>query len=216
MRYFGFFLRYNPWLALFALIDEIIGEHHYHLHTTGFEQLEFNQPLSLPAFYAYGYLPANYRLLEKVFKKINTCTHNGSFLNIGCGKGRAMMVAAHFGFTNIKGIDIAEQFCEHARSEWKKKASIFLNTRLQIICTDASQYIIAPQIQTIFLYNPFQQPLIDLLITRIDESIRKNSRTIYLIYLNPLYKQRFINAGFKEIYKTNRFFFLKASIFSLT
>ncbi|GAC1419238.1 MAG: hypothetical protein NVS1B13_18450 [Flavisolibacter sp.] len=214
-RYFAFFFRYKPWLAFFALIDEIIGEHHFGFMTTGFERLDFIHPSSLPALCAYGYLPSNYILLKRVFKKINTYPHNGSFLDIGCGKGRAMMVAAYFGFTDIQGIDISEQLCQHARYEWEKQAALFLNTRMQIISADATQYPIAPQSQTIFLYNPFQQPLIDLLITRITESIRKESRTIYLIYLNPLYKQSFITAGFKEIYKTTRFCFLSASIFCL-
>src|SRR5437868_2057899 len=94
IRYFSYFFSYYPLLAVFILYDEIRGENKYHLDTTGFEEIDPLQLRKPAAFHAYSYMPSNYVLLERVFREINNHEHNQTLLDLGCGKGRAMLVAA--------------------------------------------------------------------------------------------------------------------------
>jgi hypothetical protein len=46
----------------------------------------------------------------------------------------------------------------------------------------------------------------------IQDSYKRNPRTIYIVYLNPLYKSELLQAGFKEIYYTCRMKYMEAVI----
>jgi SAM-dependent methyltransferase len=211
--FFYFFFNYSPVLAFCLLADEISGERKYGIKSTGFHQVSTFHELDITG--AYSYMPSNYKLLENVFRFINTFPHNHSFLDIGCGKGRAMAVAANFGFTDIKGIEMIEPYCLQAENQLKGIQSICPTLHYEVICGDASNYRIPNEIQTIFLYNPFEKWVLHRVMRNIMKSIEQAPRKIFIIYINPSFSEVLIEAGFHEVYHTSRFRHLKASVFSM-
>ena len=194
------------------LRDEIKGEHKYRLNTTGFEPTEQMNISRRFVDLAYSYMPSNYKLLEHVFKEVNRYNHNQTFLDIGCGKGRAMMVAAHYDFKKITGVEINLDYCT-SLSEKAIEYQTEFNCRFEIICNDASEYHIPDDVQTIFFYNPFKETIMRKVVANILDSATKNERSLYIIYLNPLYSELLLDAGFIKIYDTERYKELKASIY---
>ena len=213
--FFFFFTRFNPILATCLLYDEIKGEHKYSLNTTDFERPNRLKQSDFAATNAFSYMPSNYVLLKRLFKKLNEFDHNKTFLDIGCGKGRVLSVAAHFGFKQIVGVELVENYCKSAQKEVYKLSSQFPSTSFEIVCNDAASFVIPKNIQCIFFYNPFKEVMIDVMITNITNSFKNSPRNIYVIYLNPLFKQNFLSAGFKEIFNTSRFSYIKATILCL-
>jgi 16S rRNA G966 N2-methylase RsmD len=211
LHYFSFFIRHYPPLAPLLLYDEIRGEQKYRLNTTGFEKPD---DLKRNGF-AFSYMPSNYRLLERVFDELNRYDHNHTFLDIGCGKGRCMMVAAHFGFQKITGVEMINEYCRAARKQIIRMAASWPAASFEIICTDAWHYKISGDIQTIFFYNPFKETIMDGVIGNILNSLQAKPRTLFVVYLNPLFKQIFLDNGFTEIYSTTRFKHLKACILTI-
>jgi SAM-dependent methyltransferase len=194
------------------LSDEIKGERKYRLNTTGFEPTE-QMNISRPIIdLAYSYMPSNYKLLEHVFNEVNQYDHNQTFLDIGCGKGRAMMVAAHYDFKKITGVEINLDYCT-SLSETSIKYQNEFNCSFEIICGDASEYHIPDDVQTIFFYNPFKEPVMRKVVSNIMSSLSNNKRELYIIYLNPLYSELLLERGFIKIYDTDRYNELKGSIY---
>ena len=211
-RYASFFIKYNPVLAACLLIDEMKGEAKYDLHTTGFNKVERSKLKGPAALDAHPYMPSNYVLLERLYKKINRFGHNRTFLDIGCGKGRAMLVAAHFGFKEIYGIEVVESYCSHLQQHINKVALNYPDASFKVICSDAAYYEIPDHMQTIFFYNPFKEVVMSMVLKNIMNSLNRHPRNLFIIYLNPSHIKLFYNAGFTEIFRTTRFSHLKASI----
>lgn len=201
-------------MAICLLADEIIGERKYRIQSTDFHRIKsFHEKTDTGA---YSYMPSNYKLLEKVLWYINTLPHNHSFLDIGCGRGRAMAVAATFGFNKIMGIDMIEDYCQHARDQLQAIQAQHPELNYEVVCGDATVFPIPQDIQIIFLYNPFEEWVLQRVIRNILMSREQAPRNIFVIYINPCFPYALLNSGFKEIYQTTRFRHLKASVFALT
>jgi SAM-dependent methyltransferase len=215
-QFFHFFLtRFNPLLAILVMIDEWRGEARYQLNTTGFEEIRKLPVKSVNLTSAFSYMPSNYVLMEKAFSFLNQQSHNGSFLDIGCGKGRALVVAAAHGYSNITGIELIEAYCRTAQANAEKYLKSHPGPKIVVHCLDAAHYRIPTGTQTIFLYNPFNETVLESVVDNIMASIRLQPRVVYVIYLNPLFREKFMTAGFQPLRTFKRFGYLEAAILKL-
>ncbi|MEO7961784.1 MAG: class I SAM-dependent methyltransferase, partial [Ginsengibacter sp.] len=125
LRYFLFIgTNWNYLLAFFTIRHEIRGERKYDLDTTELVDIHHLPVLGNNLHHASNYQAANYFLLEKAFSYLQSIQANASLLDFGCGKGRVMAVAAHFGFKQIKGVDFADELirqAEHTLGPVKEK-----------------------------------------------------------------------------------------------
>jgi len=213
LKYFFYIaFHFNPLLAIAMLYDDIRGERKYNIRTTGVKEVYKLKIKDIDTSNAAEYMPANYVLLEKVFTEVNKHPHNHTFLDMGCGKGRALFVAAHFGFQKITGVELVPKYCQQLQQQIAEKAAQFPNTSFFVHCGNAAQYAIPDEVQVIFFYNPFNEKVMRPVVQQITKSLQRAQRPLYVIYLNPLFKHLFITAGFKEVYYTKRFGFLTASV----
>ena len=212
IKYF-FYLAYN-WnagIAWHIIQNEIRGEKKYGINSTGADELHELEKKGIDIDHSTIYMPASYDLLEKVFQQIpvNSFKH---FIDIGCGKGRAMCVAAHFGVTKMSGIDLSKELCDAAVENLAKTKTQFPGLDHKIINNDAFYFSIPGDADCIFLFNPFDEVIMSGVINNIEESLEKDPRKLTIIYLNPLHKNLFITEGYTEIFHTKKMKYLEASI----
>src|SRR5580765_7878987 len=102
IRYFSFLAwNWNLRIAIFIIHHEIKGEKKYRLNTSGFDELQHLQKKGIDITHSTIYMPVNYYMVEKMMEDIRKDSPGDVFLDIGCGKGRAMAVAAYHGFKKI-------------------------------------------------------------------------------------------------------------------
>ena len=70
---------------------------------------------------------------------------------------------------------------------------------------------IPPACNFIF-FNPFDEVIMQGVISNIEKSIRLYKRTLYIVYINPLHKDLFLQHGYCEIFHTKKMKYLEASI----
>jgi SAM-dependent methyltransferase len=114
------------------------------------------------------------------------------FLDLGCGKGRALLVATEFRFAAIIGVDLSPTLSRIAR----RNADVFSRlhpdrTPIAVVTRDALAYELPAEKLVIFLYNPFHRPLIVQLLHRIESSLQAISRELYIVYYNPVWADVF-------------------------
>jgi SAM-dependent methyltransferase len=110
------------------------------------------------------------------------------FLDLGCGKGRPLLVATEFGFPAITGVEVSPGLARIARRNAGISANAYPDrTRINIVTADATKYRLPAENLVIFLYNPFDGPLVARLLGNIVASLLQSPRTLYIVYYNPVF-----------------------------
>ena len=122
----------------------------------------------------------------EVVKQLPIDFEQSLFIDFGSGKGRAVLLASEFSFRKIVGIEfspelheIAEVNCENYRSATQECSTIELQ------CIDAAEYEIPPEPAIFFFYNPFGAEVMTPICAKIDRSLRKFPRKVFIVYFWP-------------------------------
>lgn len=191
--------------------QEINGEKKYGIHTTGADELKHLEKLGINTSHATLYMPVSYSLLEEIFEQLPALPRM-HFVDIGCGKGRALCVAAYHGFKNVTGIDFSKKLCDDATSNLALTQIKLPSLQYQVINNDAFYFEIPDDADCIFLFNPFDEIIMSAVVKNIRKSLQRNHRTVNIIYVNPLHKTYFLNAGFAEKWHSKKLKYIEAVI----
>lgn len=212
IQYFFYIAFYwNTRLALIVIYHEIKGERTYNINTTGHNNLKHVMAEGKDISHATIYMPASYNVLEAGF---NTLQHHPKkhFVDIGCGKGRAMSVALASGFEKITGIDFSHQLTIEAQHNMEKAMESFGQKPVTILCEDAMHFAIPADADCIFLFNPFDEYIVKQVANNINKSLKEYPRKLTIMYANPLYKECFVEQGFRETAYIKKLRYLEMSI----
>ncbi|HRN79309.1 MAG TPA: class I SAM-dependent methyltransferase [Ferruginibacter sp.] len=212
LSYFIFLLRnWNLSLALHIIRREWNGAKKYNIHTTGVMSLKQMRAKGIDTSHAMFYMPAGYDMLERAFAYMQ---QEGiqDVTDLGCGMGRPLCVAAHYGFTRLTGVDVSPELCAQAKQNLQHTAELFPQMEYNIICGDAGAYTISADTHCIFLFNPFDEVIMQKVAKHISNSL-KHARPFYIIYLNDLHSAYFTAMGFQRVYHYTEKVYLEVSIY---
>jgi SAM-dependent methyltransferase len=135
----------------------------------------------------FRYQPTRVVPLRKLFRVLRPTIPAGSVLvDLGCGKGRILLVASEFGFKEVRGVEFARELCETARKNSVAfKARTGIKTECQIIEDDVTHYTIHDDENVFFLYNPFDETILSKVLCNITTSLQAHPRKILILYSNP-------------------------------
>ncbi len=190
--------------------QEIKGEKKYDIHTTGADELHNLEKLGIDITHATIYMPVSYNLLEDIFQQLPQTRNH--FLDIGCGKGRAICLAAHHGFSKVTGLDFSKILCDVAKENLNITQQKNPGMEYKVINNDAFYFAIPGDVDCIFLFNPFDEVIMSAVVNNITESLQHDPRKINIIYVNPLHKDQFLKAGFAEIWHSKKMKYIEAVI----
>lgn len=205
IKFFWYFAsNWNPRLAAFMLQQEIKGEKKYQLNTSVPIELVDLTIQSGDRSKSSRYEAVNFFVLEALLQKMRDTTTEISFTDLGCGKGRAMVVAAHYGFTKIKGIDFASEVCLSAEKNMEALHKKFPAIHYEIFCDDVLNYTIEKNESVFFMFNPFNEEIIREFLIKIERSIAQYPRTIYILYASPRHIETFFEFEYEPIYRKRK------------
>ena len=113
----------------------------------------------------------------------------GTFVDFGCGKGRALLLAAQHGFQSVTGVEFSPLLCRAADRNIALFRSRAPHTSFAVICGDAGDYNVRPDDAVFYSYDPFDDELIDRCLRHIKASIDSSPRRVTVIYHNSLAKR---------------------------
>lgn len=133
------------------------------------------------------YQPTNILPLKKLFSELKIPAGR-VLVDLGCGKGRVLLIASKFGFRTLRGVDFSDQLYKIAQkncSTYKKKTGI--KAEFHIFCSDVVDYAIKNDEDVFFMYNPFKEEVLLRVLNNIALSVMRNPRKIWIIYYYPAY-----------------------------
>jgi len=133
------------------------------------------------------YQPTEPALFHAMMQNLPMDLTRFTFIDLGSGKGRTLLMASDYPFRRILGVellpqlnDIAQQNIEKYRSPGQK---CFV---LEARCGDAREFEFPAEPTVLYLFNPFTEAGLAKLMERLDMSLQGQPRTVYLLYHNPL------------------------------
>jgi SAM-dependent methyltransferase len=215
MNYLYYFF-YCAWhwglhYAIFVIREEWRGARKYGIDTTGVHYLHHLIPRSKRQELSI-YEPLNYWSAEQLMSFLTAADKKQAFLDMGCGKGRLLVVAAHAGFETLYGVDMAPELCEASQQTIATIQDRYPHTDFHIQQADAGNYSIPDEVGVICMFNPFGNPTMKRFIQQVQESLNRQPRSLAILYANPRCKEDWLEAGFKEVNSYSKFGFLEGVV----
>ena len=153
------------------------------------------------------YQPSEPELFRKMLEGLPVAAEGFTFVDLGSGKGRTLLLASDYPFRRIVGIElldelnrIAVQNIAHYRSDRQKCFAI------ESYAGDARDFEFPAEPMVLYLFNPFPRHVWREVLIKLQHSLMTNPRRAYLIYHNPVQEdilaaQRWL----REIQRTHQY-----------
>jgi SAM-dependent methyltransferase len=160
----------------------------------------------------FHYQGAGYLVLIRLFNSLDEKIKGFEFVDIGCGKGRAIFVAEYCGFNNLIGIELDQELVEEAKTNLELYSLKRKESFIRFIHANALEYIFPDRPTIYFLFNPFNEAVLSKVLDRIYAA---TSAETWFIYMNPLYQMPFKEKKMEIMneFKTGRY--LEAVIYRM-
>jgi SAM-dependent methyltransferase len=111
-----------------------------------------------------------------------------TFLDVGCGKGRTLILAAELGFRRVIGVEISPELALTARVNLERRGIAG-----DVEVADAAEVSWPEEPLLVYMYNPFGADTMRVVLERLRRSVASKPRQVLIVYFNPL--QREVLAG---------------------
>jgi hypothetical protein len=173
--------------ALLAYVPDLLFDRWYGIDTLRWEQLHGLTIVGPNRQHGVHYQPIRSNALKPLLSELRL-PQDKVFMDIGCGKGKALILAAGQGFRRLAGVEFSRELCRIAERNleiFAKRSDLVLDCR--IINIDAAEYVIADDVGVIFMFNPFDDAVMAGFVTRLESAVMKNRDGLWVIYGYPLH-----------------------------
>jgi len=114
-----------------------------------------------------------------------------TFIDLGSGKGRTLLMAASYPFRRITGVELlpalhkvcCENIAEHSSS------------RIEALCGDAKLFEFPEEPTVLYLFNPLPRSILEKVLSNVKRSVLASPRPLWIVYHNPLEEDAVMLAG---------------------
>ena len=140
--------------------------------------------------------PSFREMLETLQQQANLDYRDFTYLDLGSGKGRTLLMASDYPFRRIVGVELLPSLNRIARENIQQYTSDAQQCfSLESICADATAFPLPNQPLVIYLFNPFPESGLRRVVATLEQTLSANSRPIYVLYYNPLLEHLLIESG---------------------
>jgi SAM-dependent methyltransferase len=133
----------------------------------------------------HDYAPTSIRAFRTFMQHIDLSPGNDALVDYGCGKGRILVLAAHYPFRRIIGVEVAPAMVAAAKANLQRAKLPLNHPEIEIWSGSAEIFPVPRDVSTVFLFNPFRGRVLLGVLEHIRESLAKHPRKFRLIYNNP-------------------------------
>jgi len=129
------------------------------------------------------------------------------FVDLGSGKGRALLIAAAYSFKAFVGVEFSPELHEIAQRNIERfQAHTRSTQQFDLRLGDAMTFEFPLEPIALHLYNPFGERVLREVVGRLETSLREVPRPVVVYYRHPVHRRVFDQAPFLEVVKaTSRY-----------
>ena len=119
-----------------------------------------------------------------------------TFVDLGSGKGRTLLMASDYPFRRIVGIELLPALHKIAIDNLRQyKSESQKCFAIESICADATTFPLPDGPLVIYLFNPFPESGMRQVAANLEQTLRAHPRLAYVLYHNPLLEHVLIESG---------------------
>ncbi len=142
---------------------------------------------------ASPYQPTDPALFHEIMQALDLNWPEFTFIDIGSGKGRTLLMASEYPFRRIVGVEILPELHEIALQNIRKYSAEHSRGRpchtrcaaIDAIYGDARAFSFPPEPSVIYLFNPLPEPGLATVVANLERSLVDAPRAVYVVYHNP-------------------------------
>jgi Histone methylation protein DOT1 len=135
---------------------------------------------------AYFYVATTASLIYEILSSLALQPDAFAFIDMGSGKGRALLVASEFAFAKIVGIELSAYLHRIALENIKRYSPASQRcTKFELHCMNVVDYGYGKEPLVLFLFDPFGRETLRSVIANLEASLRANPREAYVVYVYP-------------------------------
>jgi SAM-dependent methyltransferase len=157
----------------------------------------------IAALSGHQYFPTEPWLFEQIMQAVPDGLQDFTFVDLGSGKGRVLLMAVQYGFKKIVGVEYMPEWHHVAQENVRKfiASSATESTQpplIECLCLDARDFDFPAGPLVVYLFNPFPEPVLAAVLDHLRESLLKDPRPVFLAYRYPEFENLLHRCGWLE------------------
>lgn len=137
---------------------------------------------------------------DRIFRSLDIVqAHDFTFVDLGCGKGRTLVLASRLSFKRIIGVEFAVELVEVAKKNILKLKESQPGRNVEVVLADAAEYELPVEPLVIYVFNAFGSAIIQRVARNVHSAWQKNPRPIIFVYMNPVHLREFADDAWLQL-----------------
>jgi SAM-dependent methyltransferase len=146
-----------------------------------------------PATHFYTATTAS--LIYEILNSIPLQSNTFAFVDMGSGKGRALLVASEFPFAKIVGVELSPHLHRIAEENIKRyRPASQQCTAFHLHCMNVVDYVYGEEPVVLFLADPFGRETVGSVVANLEASLSATPREAFVIYIYPQFEDLLRNS----------------------
>jgi SAM-dependent methyltransferase len=129
-----------------------------------------------------------------------------TFIDLGSGKGRVLLLAALYPFASVVGVEVQPELHAIACSNLIQPQEGRRSREVLSLCCDAREYEFPATPILLYLFNPFPDYVLRDVLARLRRSVEAQPRPVWVVYNAPFEQQEFASIPeLKMVYQTAQY-----------
>lgn len=156
----------------------------------------------LAAISGAPYQPTEPGIFAKMLQELRITFSSFTFVDIGSGKGRTLLMAAELGFNRVIGVELLPELHKIAQ----RNIGTSGKRNIESVCVDAREFQFSSDPLVLYLFNPLPAAALSQLVENLRASLEQHPRDVRIVYHNPISESVLANARFlKKIHSTYQY-----------
>ena len=136
-----------------------------------------------------AYQPTEPTLFHEMMAALPIDFREFTFIDIGSGKGRTLLLAAEYPFRKIIGVELITELhraAEENIAAWRARSPARSVAPIDALCMNARDFELPADPLVLYLFNPLPEAALRRFVERLEQSLAKSPRAVWVVYHNPL------------------------------
>jgi predicted RNA methylase len=145
------------------------------------------------------YQPTEFALFHEMLDSLKIDFREFTFIDLGSGKGRTLLMASDYPFRRIIGVELfhtLHMIAEANIATYKKDSQLCFD--LKSICADARDFEFPVEPTLLYLFNPLPASGLNIVLENLRKSLQKFPRAMYVLYHNPQHEHLLANCTYLQ------------------